>query len=153
MNTMKLERQFRRSCILLFVPLLTLNALTPNDSEMRPSQSLPLAVASEVEIRDSDRGLRVAKLFGVAKPVGTIDLEKPRDLVAIYSEDPGLRRYVGYHFDEMANDKEFTGDTWYSSREIEGFRLLIMKFDSEGICERKEVVVDAASIVIWKKGE
>ena len=149
MNTRKLASYW---LVLLFVPLIVWQLLIAKDSDMRkPDISLPLIVASEVELKKSDRGLRVAKMYGVDKPVESIDLAEPKNLVAVYSDDPGLKRYVGYHFGEMADDPEFTGDTWYSSRMLGGFELYLVKYDADGSWSKTEATVDAASIVIWQK--
>lgn len=136
----------------LFASLIVWPQLIAEDSKMRkPDMSLPLIMASEVEIRVSDRGLRVVTMYGVDKPVESIDLTEPKNLVAVYSDDLGLKRYVGYHFDEMANDKEFTGDTWYSSRMLGGFVIYLVRYDAERAWSRTEATVDAASIEIWHK--
>ena len=151
---MKTEKRFFWKCLLLFIPFLAWDAFTADEPEMKNlEQSQLLLVASDVEIRDSDRGLKVARFFGVDKPVDSVDLTKPKNMVAVYSDDPGFRRYIGYHFDEMANDQDFTGDTWYSSRPLGGFKLLLIMYDSEGTCGRVEANVDAVSIMIWDKGE
>lgn len=149
MHTRKLASYW---LMFLFVSLIVWPQLIAEDSEMRkPDMPLPLIVASELEIRVSDRGLRVVKMYGVDKPVESIDLTESKNLVVVYSNDLGLKRYVGYHFDEMANDKEFTGDTWYSSRMLGGFVIYMVRYDAEGARSRTKATVDAASIVVWGK--
>ena len=152
LSTMHILKLASYWLMFLFVSLIVWPQLIAEDSEMRkPDMPLPLIVASEVEIRESDRGLRVVTMYGVDKPVESIDITEPKNLVAVYSDDLGLKRYVGYHFDEMANDKEFTGDTWYSSRMLGGFVIYLVRYDAEGAWSRTEATVDAASIEIWHK--